>query len=235
MLLQRLERFSNFKIWFRCDILLALFLNERYLKMKKSTLVVSALSALLLSGCSSMFTGTDQPVEVRTHHEEVGDKLDHVATVTVIGDAYRVKYQNVQAGEQVVLHRKNAPVVVRVEESRCIMSSEERYDAGIHPAVLLDVLATSPLSTSIDSSTGAAWRYDKTLYVAPQIKDTPECQQWLKEEVAKMQAAPESKKSDKFSELQRHGFAYDQNSVIHPQGYEEQFKPKTEEAVEEAK
>ena len=106
VLLQRLERFSNFKIWFRCDILLALFLNERYLKMKKSTLVVSALSALLLSGCSSMFTGTDQPVEVRTHHEEVGDKLDHVATFTVIGDAYRVKYQNVQAGEQVVLHRK---------------------------------------------------------------------------------------------------------------------------------
>lgn len=202
--------------------------------MKKSSLVVTALSALCLSGCSSMFTGTDQSVEVRTRHEEAGDKLDHVATFTVIGDAYRVKYQNVEAGEQVVLHRKNAPVVVRVEESRCIAPSEERFDAGIHPAVMLDVLATSPLSTSIDSSTGAAWRYDKTLYVAPKIKDTPECQAWLKEEVAKMEAKPESKMSDKYSELRKHGFAYDPKSVIHPKGYEDQFKPQVEEMTETA-
>ena len=40
--------------------------------------------------------------------------------------------------------------------------------------------------------------------------------------------------SDKYSELRKHGFAYDPKSVIHPKGYEDQFKPQVEEMTETA-
>lgn len=202
--------------------------------MKKLPLISVAVLAFTLSGCSTMFTGVDQPVEVRTQNEEVGTRLDNVAKFTVIGDAYRVKYENIEAGEQVTLHRKNTPIVVKVEESQCILPSEEHFQAGIHPAVLLDVLATSPLSTSIDSSTGAAWKYDTTLNVTPKIKDTPQCRRWLEKKVAKMQEEKLSKVTEKQQQLNRGGYAYDAKSVVHPRGYEDQFK-KDEKEVKEQK
>lgn len=55
--------------------------------MKKLSLISVAVLAFSLSGCSTMFTGVDQPVEVRTQNEEVGARLDNVAKFTVIGTA----------------------------------------------------------------------------------------------------------------------------------------------------
>lgn len=173
---------------------------------------------LLLSGCATMFTGTKQDIEVRTQNDVVGSKLDNIVKVDVIADAYRVKYGDVAPGEIIEIHRKGEPVAVQVKESKCILPSEERFDNSMHPAVLLDVLATSPLSTSIDSSTGAMWRYDKTMTVTPKVKDTPECQEWLKNEVSKMNEVISSKKLGTKLEINKNKFPYDNNSVVHPYG-----------------
>lgn len=116
--------------------------------------------------------------------------------------------------------------IVRVKESDCILPSEEHFDAGVHPAVLLDVLATSLLSTSIDSSTGAAWRYDKRLYVTPRIKDTPECRRWLENEVKTMSETVESKPSEIDSTVNPGGYAYREDAERHPVGYADQIEKK---------
>lgn len=192
--------------------------------MKKFAVLALAGATLALTGCSTIFTGTHQQIQVRTHNDVVDTKLDNVAKFTVIADKYRVKYNDLEAGEIVGVHRKGAPIVVRIEESACIMPSEEHFAPAIHPAVLLDVLATSLLSTSIDSSTGAAWRYDKTLHVTPRIKDTPECRKWLQEVVAKMPAEKTSVPSEKESIVNHGGFPYDESAVRHQQGYELEFK-----------
>lgn len=202
--------------------------------MKKLATFISVASvAFALTGCSTMFTGTNQEVSVRTHNDQVGSKLDHVAKFTVLGDAYRVKYTDLEAGEIVTLHRKGKPIVVQVQESDCILPTEEHFDAGIHPAVLLDVLATSLLSTSIDSSTGAFWRYDKTLYVTPKIKDTPQCKRWLEDTISKMAEGKDRVPSERDSALNLGGYPYDKNATRHPYGYADQFtKPAKEEKKE---
>ena len=186
---------------------------------KRLCFAVMAFVPLILTGCSTMFTGIHQKVQVRTYHPEAGTKLDNVAKFDVISDGYRVKHEGIEAGENITVHRKSAPVVVRVVESACIKPSEERFEAGIHPAVIGDVVATSLLSTSIDSSTGAAWRYDETLTVTPRIKDTPECHEWLKKQVAQMNESVETKESAKASSVNQGGFPYDKDSVLHPYGY----------------
>ncbi len=147
--------------------------------------IVTLASINGLFGCASIFSSNKQNVEIRTNNEVVGDKLDNEAKFTLISNKYRIKHEHLSAGQNVMVGRNRKPLVVRIEESECILPSEERFGTGVNPMVILDVLATSLLSTSIDSSTGALWRYDETLYVTPKIKDTPECQKWLEEVKAK--------------------------------------------------
>lgn len=190
----------------------------------KNSITLSLLSSvMLLSGCATMFTGNRQDIEVRTYNEEVGTKLDNVVKFDVLADAYRVSYGDVVPGENISVHRTSQPIVVKVQESECILPTEEHFGASVHPAVFLDVLMTSLLSTSIDSSTGAAWRYDKTLQVTPKVKDTPECQAWLKEEVAKMDGS--TKRTKRVGQSK---FSYDKNTVVHPTGYEPGSQPEKE-------
>ena len=127
-----------------------------------------------------MFSGNHQKVQVRTHNDVVDTKLDNVAKFDVLVDKDRLLYQNVGAGETIDIHRTSTPVSVKVIESECILPTEEKFDSSVHPLVLLDVLMTSLLSTSIDSSTGAMWRYDETLHVTPKSKDTPRSEKWIR-------------------------------------------------------
>ena len=114
--------------------------------MKKIPAISIAMLSFVLGGCSTIFTGNNQnKLRYVPKMMRFGTKLDHVAKFQVLGDAYRVKYDNLSAGEIITVHRKGKPIVVRVKESDCILPSEEHFDAGVHPAVLLDVLATSLL------------------------------------------------------------------------------------------
>lgn len=201
-----------------------------YLKKLALPLALAA-AALALSGCSTMFTGNHQDVRVKTQNDAVGTQLDHVAKFTVISDAYRVKHDTVHADQPILVHRKNAPIVVQVKESDCILPTEEHFDSGMHPAVVLDILATSPLSTSIDSSTGAAWRYDKTLYVTPKIKDTPACRRWLEDVKAKGEYLPRDLPAVR-EEVNHAGYPYDTDAVKHKVGYEETFKSDVQDGEE---
>ena len=197
-------------------------------KLLLPTLLIAGTFAL--SGCSTIFTGMNQEVKVKTHNDAVGSQLDHVATFTVLSDAYRVKHDGLKAEQSIVVHRKNTPIEVQVKESECILPTQEHFNAGIHPAIMLDVLATSPLSTSIDSSTGAAWRYDKTLYVTPKIKDTPACRQWLESMKAKgeYQATGFNEVDQK---VNQGSYAHNDKAPLHEVGYEQTFE-KAQEAKE---
>lgn len=184
-------------------------------------------AAVLLSGCSTIFTGNTQYVEVRTHNDIVDQKLDNVVKFDVISDRDRRKHKDMAAGEQFSVHRTGDPIAVKIIESECILPTEEKFDSSLHPAVILDVLMTSLLSTSIDSSTGALWQYDDTLYVTPKVKDTPECQKWLNEQVAKMDPNVLSSQTSKRPETDKqYLFDTESDSVVHPSGYERNFKKK---------
>lgn len=140
---------------------------------------ISSALMMLLTGCATMFSGTHQDVKFNTNHYEVGAKLNSKTTLEVISDKNRVRNE-IKGGDIVSVHRTSKPIIVKVKESECILPSEESFDSGTNSLVILDVLMTSLLSTSIDSSTGALWEYDDSYTVTPKVKNTPECQEWLK-------------------------------------------------------
>jgi hypothetical protein len=178
---------------------------------------------LIITGCATMFTGNRQDVDVRTHNDTVGTKLDNVAQFNLVTDKNRVIFRDVKPGTKVNIRRTGTPVTVQIIESECILPTEEKFDSGVHGAVFLDVLATSPLSTSIDSSTGAAWSYDDTLHVTPKIKDTPECHEWLENEVSKMNANVSGSFGTNIKYDTLNAIPVDPNAVKHKPGYEKQF------------
>lgn len=197
----------------------------------KNICTLGVLSSLvLLTGCATMFTGNRQNLEIRTYNETVGTKLDNVAKFEVITDKNRVHADDVKAGEVMSVRRCSAPVVVRVKESECIMPTTERFAAGMHPAFMLNVVATSLLSSSIDSSTGAAWRYDETMFVTPKVKDTPECKDWLEKEIANTNSYVESKPYMSTSTRLGNSTtdAFDEISELHPKGYSDTYDVLTE-------
>lgn len=205
------------------------FIKDNIKNMKINYLAASvALAAFVsLNGCSTMFSGNHQKVQVRTHNDVVDTKLDNVAKFDVLVDKDRLLYQNVGAGETIDIHRTATPVSVKVIESECILPTEEKFDSSVHPLVLLDVLMTSLLSTSIDSSTGAMWRYDETLHVTPKIKDTPECRKWLEEQVGKMDPHVLSKPITRGPLYDSENkFPTDPDAVVHPKGFENGFSKK---------
>lgn len=193
--------------------------------MKYSLLLPVVMSLPVLAGCATMFTGNHQDLQVRTHSDIVDQRLDHVVTFNVISDRGHARHENVAPGETFSVHRTGVPVSVQIQESQCILPTEERFESGVHPAVTLDFLATSLLSTSIDSSTGALWKYDSTLVVTPKVKDTPECVKWLNDEVAKMDDHVITKRAQAVEQLDRNGkYPVDANAVLRPRGYAEQFE-----------
>lgn len=151
---------------------------KRFL-MSKLVLSCFLSSATLLTGCATIFSGAHQDVTVKSSEPALNEHLKLVA----ITDKNRVKKYPVLDAEMDV-HRTALPFHISIEETECIRATTESYDSGVNPVVILDFLATSLLSSSIDSSTGAFWDYDDTVYVHPLVKDTPECNKW-KEELQK--------------------------------------------------
>lgn len=144
------------------------------MQIKKLVLPCLLANTILFSGCATIVSGTHQDVKVTSADPALNSQLKLVANT----DKNRViKYPT--AGGEMDVHRTSKPIEIKIEESECIEASAETYNSNLNPFVILDVLATSLLSTSIDSSTGGAWAYDDTLVVHPKVKNTPDCQKWL--------------------------------------------------------
>ena len=162
--------------------------NSAFLSM---TLFFSAMCGL--AGCATIFSGPSEYIKIGSGDPALNGEVRAVA-LTDKGRAPRTMV----LGDTIDVQRTMAPITVNIQESDCILPSSETIKSGLNPVFLLDVLATSLLSSSIDSSTGAMWVYNDVNLVNPRVRDTPECQEWLKELRAKYQethqapaAAPE--------------------------------------------
>lgn len=147
---------------------------------KKNLLAVTAAAACVaLSGCATIVSSTHEDVRITTNNAEVGDKLNPVVNMKVTHDK-GTRIEEIHGNQTIKIKRNSDPYTVEIVESECILPSTIQSKPGyLNPAVFLDFLATSLLSTSIDCSTGAAWKYDEVMTVEPNIKDTPECKAWL--------------------------------------------------------
>jgi len=127
----------------------------------KQKLFAAAIGLALLSGCASMQSGTSQQVKISSNPEGADVYIAVASTVN-----NEVQYVNkVKVGKTPVsvrIARKDGAVILEKDGFEPTVVPMKR---GMNPWVWGDVLLTSPLSTSIDTSTGAAYEYDPGEYM----------------------------------------------------------------------
>lgn len=124
----------------------------------KFKMFAAALGLALLSGCASMQTGTTQEVKISSNPEGA----DVYIAVLSKDNQYVNKVKVGQTPLTVRVARKDGVVLL---EKDGFQQTVVPMNRGMNPWVWGDILLTSPLSTSIDTSTGAAYEYDPGEYM----------------------------------------------------------------------
>jgi uncharacterized protein YceK len=122
-----------------------------------SSTIAIAATALALSGCASIQSGTTQHVKVSSNPAG--------ATVYVALKKDGVVSNKVAVGVTpltVTLSRKHGALFV---EKEGYVATEVPLTTKMNPWMWGNILLTSPLSTSIDTSTGASREYDPGEYM----------------------------------------------------------------------
>jgi hypothetical protein len=134
---------------------------------QKPAFALALAAACALSGCATIVSGPRQTVKI--------DSIPQGATVTTAVQYGRgkklaliKKHEEGVTPINVVITRKDGAVLLEKEGYKPVRVPLKR---GSNPWVLGDVLMTSLISTSIDTSTGAAMEYDPDEYVVELVPD----------------------------------------------------------------
>lgn len=120
-------------------------------------LIAAAAGAILVTGCASMMSGTTQEIQVNSN--PVGATV-YVGSVAKDGSVINKVAVGVTP-TKVRISRKDGAIVV---EKAGYTGVNLPMTTKMNPWVWGDIALTSPLSTSIDTSTGAANQYDPGEY-----------------------------------------------------------------------
>lgn len=124
--------------------------------MRGSLLSFLVIGVITLCGCATIIDGTTQEITI--------DSNPQGATVYVTTIKDGVLGPKTEAGQTpltVLVPRKDGAIIV---EKEGYQSQQVELVRGMNPWVFGDVLMTSLLSTSIDTSTGASNEYDPDQY-----------------------------------------------------------------------
>lgn len=125
--------------------------------IRSSKLFIAAATAMTLASCASIQSGTTQNIKVSS--TPVG------ATVYVAVQKDGVLVNKVKVGVTPItvnISRKDGAILL---EKEGYVATEVALNRTMNPWMWGNILLTSPLSTSIDSSTGAANEYDPGEYM----------------------------------------------------------------------
>ena len=124
--------------------------------MKKSVLVSISLGAMFMfSGCATLFGGgseqqiainTDKPMIVTIGHTENNKNI--------------IDPQTIKAPSIVTVNRENKDILIKTKDDKKVIVKKK-----LNPWFWGDVLAISPLSTTVDAITGGMWKYDDNVNI----------------------------------------------------------------------
>jgi uncharacterized protein YceK len=137
------------------------------MKIQSSAIAIAA--ALLFSGCATIVSGTTQQIQISTN--PTGANVYTASRVIDNKGAASIK-NKVLAGVAplaVTVSRKDGTIIV---EKDGYLPVEVAMKSGMNPWVWGDIAMTSLLSTSIDTSTGAANEFDPGSYVVDLVPAT---------------------------------------------------------------
>ncbi|RXJ96670.1 hypothetical protein CRU94_00725 [Arcobacter sp. AHV-9/2010] len=119
--------------------------------MKNSKYVlVATLSSFIFSGCATLFGGGGDQVIYIDSDKPYKGKIYHIDQPFLS--------QDFTSPATVYVERRNKDIVIKSENGDF---EEQIVNKKMNNWVWLDILATSPLSTTVDLVTGAAWKYDE--------------------------------------------------------------------------
>jgi hypothetical protein len=121
-------------------------------------LTAAAAAAFALTGCASMISGSTQEVKVSTN--PVGATV-YIGTIGSDGTLLNRRAVGVTP-LTVALPRKDGGMDV---EKAGYLPQQVNLTTKMNPMVWGDIIMLSPLSTSVDTSTGAAKEYDPGEYM----------------------------------------------------------------------
>lgn len=129
--------------------------------MRGLKLVAAAGAALALSACASMQSGTTQEIKISSNPEGAAVYVGHRTMENKVPGI--VNHQHVGVTPLTLrLSRKSGAIELRKPGFEPVLVP---MTTKMNPWVWGDILLTSPLSTSIDTSTGAATEYDPGEYM----------------------------------------------------------------------
>ena len=124
--------------------------------MKVMKLVAVAAAALTLSACASMQSGTTQEIQVSSNPVGAAVFVGHQKMENGVASSFNMTQVGVTP-LKVRISRKDGAIELRHPGYQ---PAPLPLVTKMNPWVWGDILLTSPLSTSIDTSTGAANQYD---------------------------------------------------------------------------
>ena len=126
-------------------------------------MVAVIAASFALSGCATLFGGgTSQTVQLIP-----SDGQTHNVSIIAPGQE---KYETV-IPKGIPVNKSYKDIVVQVEGDDSIQADTVIVKSKMDPWFLGDVVATSPLSSSIDCLSGAAWRYDDNVTITVKPKN----------------------------------------------------------------
>ena len=124
--------------------------------MKKSLLLTSSLGmAVMFSGCATLFGGgSKQQIAIQTTKPTIVT-IGHTDDNSSIIDPQQIQTPNI-----VTVTRENKDILVKTKDGnkKIVKKKLNNWFWG-------DVIATSPLSTTVDAVTGAMWKYDDNVTI----------------------------------------------------------------------
>ena len=139
------------------------------MKRKVLTLAISVSSSIMMTGCATMFGGgSSQAINIKSDKEMIVD-IYKVEAVTKNADEQTSKkktkepelmHKNVKVPSSINVQRSNNDLLLKPVNNDC---AEKRVEKEMNDWVWGDILAISPLSTTVDAVTGAMWEYDDNI------------------------------------------------------------------------
>ncbi len=117
--------------------------------------IAAAAAAVLFTGCASMQSGTTQEIEVNSNPAGATVYVGNYPSGDKTGMVNRVAMGKTPA--KVRISRKDGAIALEKDGYQPVLLP---LTTKMNPWVWGDILLTSPLSTSIDSSTGAINEFD---------------------------------------------------------------------------
>jgi len=127
--------------------------------MNKKILILSITSTILFSGCATLFGGGAKQQITINSNKSMKVSIGYISdeNKTLIGK------QSFTAPSTITMVRESSDLLLTSDNNEF---EPIKIESKMNAWVWGDILATSPLSTTVDSVTGAMWEYDDNVTIS---------------------------------------------------------------------